>query len=163
VVDQVVERAEELARDLLAGSGRRWLHVQAVAARAAELAVMLPPADRSRVVAAAWLHDIGYAPTVARTGFHPLDAAIYLDSLGGFEPVIVRLVAHHSGASVEAEERGLASALSEYLRPRVDLLDVLTAADMTVGPDGMRVSAEARLTEILHRYANDDPVHRAVY
>jgi hypothetical protein len=31
-------------------------------------------------VAAAWLHDIGYAPAIAEsgTGFHPLDGARYL-------------------------------------------------------------------------------------
>ena len=30
------------------------------------------------MTAAAWLHDIGYAPAVDDTGFHPLDGARYL-------------------------------------------------------------------------------------
>ena len=30
------------------------------------------------LVAAAWLHDIGYAPELVETGFHPLDGARYL-------------------------------------------------------------------------------------
>ena len=34
------------------------------------------------LVAAAVLHDVGYAPTVALTGFHPLDDARYLAGLG---------------------------------------------------------------------------------
>jgi HD superfamily phosphodiesterase len=28
--------------------------------------------------AAAWLHDIGYSPEIAVSGFHPLDGARYL-------------------------------------------------------------------------------------
>ncbi|WP_406239339.1 hypothetical protein [Nocardia sp. NBC_01009] len=27
---------------------------------------------------AAWLHDIGYAPDIARIGFHPVDGAEFL-------------------------------------------------------------------------------------
>jgi hypothetical protein len=30
------------------------------------------------LVAAAWLHDIGYAPELAKTGFHPLDGSAAL-------------------------------------------------------------------------------------
>jgi HD superfamily phosphodiesterase len=49
-------------------------HVQAVAARAAELAASVEPVDRALLVAAAWLHDIGYAPDLIVTGFHPSTA-----------------------------------------------------------------------------------------
>ena len=34
------------------------------------------------LVAAPWLHDIGYAVEVTDTGFHPLDGACYLASPG---------------------------------------------------------------------------------
>ncbi len=40
------------------------------------------------LVAAAWLHDIGYAPEVTDTGFHPLDGARYLVGLGIAERVV---------------------------------------------------------------------------
>jgi HD superfamily phosphodiesterase len=61
------------------------------------------------LIAAAYLHDIGYAPTLARTGFHPLDGAVHLRELG--EERLAGLVAHHSGAETEARLRGLAGQL----------------------------------------------------
>jgi hypothetical protein len=53
----------------------------------------------------AYLHDIGYAPRLVRTGFHPLDGAEWLASMG--EIRLANLVAHHTGALHEAGERGL--------------------------------------------------------
>jgi HD domain len=48
---------------------RRWAHVQGVADRARGLAPVLG-ADAELIEAAAWLHDIGYAPGLATTGLH---------------------------------------------------------------------------------------------
>jgi HD superfamily phosphodiesterase len=63
-------QAERLARALLQQSlPRRWAHVQGVAARARSLAPVLG-ADADLLEAAAWLHDIGYAPGLADTGLH---------------------------------------------------------------------------------------------
>jgi hypothetical protein len=107
------------------------------------------------------LHDVGYAAEVARTRFHPVDGARYLVG-EGFPDVVVRLVAFHSGAVVEAEERGLLDQLHEFMEPPAELLDVLTAVDMTTSPDGLEVPARQRIAEILDRYGPDDPVHRAV-
>jgi HD superfamily phosphodiesterase len=54
--------AGHLARTLLQEAlPRRWAHVQGVAARARGLAPVLG-ADADLLEAAAWLHDIGYAP-----------------------------------------------------------------------------------------------------
>lgn len=44
------------------------------------------------LVAAAWLHDIGYAPSVRQTGFHPLDGAMFARS-AGFGELVASLVA----------------------------------------------------------------------
>lgn len=63
--------AAELAKSLLPPLGNRWLHTQAVAVRACEAAVAVPEGDRDLLVAAAWLHDIGYASELRDTGFHP--------------------------------------------------------------------------------------------
>jgi hypothetical protein len=125
------------------------------------LAEGLPDADRDTLVAAAWLHDVGYVPDLAHTGFHPLDGARFLQA-ERFPTVIVDLVAYHSGALFEAHERGLVDELSDFVAPPDDLLRRLTAADMTTGPNGARVSARARIAEILTRYPSNDPVHRAV-
>src|SRR5271170_2195439 len=56
---------------------RRWAHGQGVAARARSLAPILGT-DADLLEAAAWLHDIGYAPCLAATGLHALDGARYL-------------------------------------------------------------------------------------
>ena len=77
-MDTLASWAQQLARALLQEPlPRRWTHVQGVAARARGLAPVLG-ADADLLIAAAWLHDIGYAPDLAVTGLHALDGARYL-------------------------------------------------------------------------------------
>jgi putative nucleotidyltransferase with HDIG domain len=130
-----------------------------VAERAAALAAELPKQDRDDLVAAAWLHDVGYAAEVADTGFHPLDGARYLRRTGWPERV-VNLVAHHSGARFEAAERGMADELAEFPFEDSPLLDALALADLTVGPAGEPVTYDERIDDVLSRYEVGHPVHR---
>ena len=117
-MEKLAAWAQDLARTLLAGSlPRRWSHVQGVAARARGLAPT-PRRGRRAARAAAWLHDIGYVPELAQTGMHGLDGARYLRDVQHAEPLLCRLVAHHSCAVIEAEERGLADLLSRELPRR---------------------------------------------
>lgn len=51
--------------------------MQTVASRADEIGYVVSE-DTDVLVAAAWLRDIGYAPEVVDTGFHPLDGARWL-------------------------------------------------------------------------------------
>jgi HD superfamily phosphodiesterase len=155
--------AERVARELLAGPlPRRWAHTKGVAAQAKSLAGILGE-HADLITAAAWLHDIGYAPAVAATGFHPLDGARYLrDSLHA-DVRLCRLVAHHTCAVIEAEERGLAGALlAEFEPERPELADTLTYCDMTTGPDGRPLSVEERLAEIRTRYGRGHVVDRSI-
>jgi hypothetical protein len=70
--------AAELAEKMLAAElPRRWRHVRLVARRARWAAKQLSLSDDLAV--AAWLHDIGYAPELVETGFHPLDGAHLAD------------------------------------------------------------------------------------
>src|SRR5664280_353075 len=124
--------AAELARQRLGGMGNRWRHTQAVAARARSAGAAVEPHDRELLVAAGWLHDIGYADPVAYTGLHPLDGAEYLTRLG-FARRLVALVAHHSCARFEAAERGLTEPLETYVRETGPVADALIYADMTIG------------------------------
>ena len=155
--------AEQTARNLLSESlPRRWAHVQGVAATARTLAPVLGP-DTDLVTAAAWLHDIGYSPALADTGFHPLDGARYLRDTEHADAMLCRLVAHHSCAIIEAGERGLADVLSSEFDPAPDALSsVLTCCDMTTSPDGELVPAEQRLAEIHHRYGPGHLVSRSI-
>ena len=137
----------ELARRLLAGLSDRWDHTREVAARAQSVAAALANEDRELLLDAAWLHDIGYSPAVSRTGFHPLDGARYLLSIGASSD-LVGAVAHHSCAVFEAEERGLASELQAFPAPPEAVMDALAYADMTTGPTGRTVTVEDRLAEI---------------
>ena len=130
--------AERLVEPLLSPLGDRWLHTRAVAARASELSPAVPDVDRDLLVTAAWLHDIGYAESVAATGFHPLDGARYLSSVG-YPARLCALDAHHSSAACEAEERELLAALEEWPREESDVADALWTADMTTGPSGQRL------------------------
>jgi hypothetical protein len=155
--------AQDLARTLLADSlPRRWFHVQGVAAQAHSLAPNLGT-DAALLEAAAWLHDIGYLPELAVTGLHGLDGARYLRDVQHAEPLLCRLVAHHSCALIEAEERGLADVLTrEFTPPPRPLADALTFCDMTTSPDGEQVHVHHRLAEIHHRYGSGHLVSRSI-
>lgn len=151
--------AARLAEQLVSPLGRRWTHVQAVATRALALTDAVKSEQAETLVASAWLHDIGYAPELALTKFHPLDGARYLKN-HRWPDGIVNLVAHHSGARFEAAERGMTSALNEFPFADDPVLDALVTADLTTGPDGERLSYDERISEILNRYPAEDPVHR---
>jgi hypothetical protein len=108
--------------------------------------------------AAAWLHDIGYAPGLAVTGLHALDGARYLRDAQHADAMLCRLVAHDSCAIIEARERGLADVLSLEFDPApYALASVLTCCDMTISPDGELVPVEQRLAEIQDRYGPKAP------
>ena len=102
-------------------------------------------------MAAAWLHNIGYAPDLVETGFHPLDGARYLRSVG-VDGQAVSLVAYHSCAQIEADVRGLGAELASEFSPADSLLaDVLLYCDMTTGPGGAYVRPADRLVEVARR------------
>jgi HD superfamily phosphodiesterase len=86
------------------------------------------------LVAAVWLHDIGYAPDLVQTGFHPLDGARFL-RCAGVDGQVVSLMAYHSCARAEAAVRGLAAELAAEFTPAGPLLtDAPLYCDMTTGP-----------------------------
>jgi putative nucleotidyltransferase with HDIG domain len=155
----IVEVASELARDKLANMlPRRWLHVQAVALKAQKVGARLALEDADLLVAAAWLHDIGYAPDVSETGLHALDGARWLVRQG-FDRRLASLVANHSCALHEARERGLEGALAEeFPQENSPIADALWFVDMTTGPSGEEFDVVQRLAEIRERYGPNDVV-----
>lgn len=156
-VDDAAKLAESLLADTLP---RRWRHVRSVARRARWVAKQLSLSDD--LVAAAWLHDIGYAPELVETGFHPLDGARYLRRQG-FDGQVISLVAHHSCARIEADVRGLGAELTAEFPPADPALtEALLYCDMTTGPDGDYVRPADRLVEIRGRYGPDHEVTRFV-
>jgi hypothetical protein len=154
--------AEGIARAILEQPlPRRWAHTQGVAATARTLSPILGR-DADVVTAAAWLHDIGYASALQGCGFHPLDGARYLRDAERADPLLCRLVAHHSCACIEATERGLADELLREFKPApCGLTDALIYCDMTTGPLGQPMTVKERLAEIRDRYGADHMVTRA--
>jgi len=144
----------------LAPLGDRWAHSRGVALRAQEIAPAVNVDDRSMLLAAAYLHDVGYAPELVTHGFHPLDGALWLRQQG-FER-LAGLVAHHTGARFEAKAQGLADRLSAFHDERSAVSDALAYSDLTTGPAGERVTVAERLGEIERRYGRASVVVRAL-
>jgi hypothetical protein len=142
---------------------RRWAHSRGVASRAAEIGRILGK-EGDLLIAAAALHDVGYAPRLAATGFHPLDGARFLRDEHGADGRLVRLVANHSFALLEAEERGLREELAaEFpLLEEALLVDALVYCDMTTTPHGDQTTARERVAEIVGRYGADGIVGRFI-
>ena len=141
---------------------RRWAHVQGVAARARSLAPVLG-ADADLLEAAAWLHDIGYAPDLARRACTRSTApgtcatpSTPTPCCAGWSPITPT-------PSSKPSERGLADVLGLEFEPAPYLLSsVLTYCDMTTSPDGELVPVEQRLAEIHHRYGPGHLVSRSI-
>jgi hypothetical protein len=152
--------AERLAAELLRPLGDRHTHVRAVADRAREVGSVISNVETNLVVCAAYLHDIGYAPSLEVTGFHPLDGARWLHSRG--ESRLAGLVAHHSAAHCEAEVRGLAHELAEFPNELSIATDILAYCDATTGPTGEEMTLDERFEDVARRYGPDHPRTRAL-
>jgi HD superfamily phosphodiesterase len=118
--------ARRYSGDLLEELPSRWRHTEAVAHRAQVVGeqLQLSGDEADVLIAAAYLHDIGYAASVRGSGFHPLDGAVHLEMRGHRR--LARLVAHHSGARWEAELRGLGERLAAFDAERSVVADALT-------------------------------------
>lgn len=145
-----VTAARSLAASLLRSQPQRFRHVEGAARAAAHVSARLPDVHRDAVIAAAWLHDIGYAPELQRTGFHPVDGAAYLRE-GGWDDSIVRLVAHHSHCQLIAPYYGADTHLTAYAPIPGITADVLTFADLVSGVDGSGVTVADRIAELRAR------------
>ncbi len=153
--------AGEQARSLLSPLGDRWLHTKGVVERAQEVGQAFNEEDRVLLMAAAYLHDIGYAPSLNRSDFHPLDGAHYL--LAHNQPRLASLVAYHSEAQYEAHLRGLTTELEKIPHEHSAIAEALTYCDMTIGPTGSPLSFKERLTNIFQRYDETHIVNQAIH
>lgn len=154
----IVDWAQAVAEELLSPLGRRWTHVEHVAQRAGELGAVAGK-DLPALVAAAYLHDIGYAPALAAARFHPLDGARFVRQHG--HERLALLIAHHTGARIEAKLRGFDGYLEEFPFDDCDLVRALTYCDLTTGPNGERMTIRERVAEICDRYGSTHPATRS--
>ena len=143
----LVTRARAVAADVLRDDAALLQHSARSAAQAAELARRIPHSRGSEVVAAAWLHDIGYAPQLQRTGFHPLDGALFLMT-GDWPERVIRLVAHHSLASLEAPFYGVGHHLGVIEAVTGPDADILVSADLDGGSGEPAPTVDERLARM---------------
>ncbi len=148
------------AEKLLAPLGDRWVHVRGVARQAAQVSVILPPSERDVLLAVAYLHDLGYAPSLVETGLHALDGARHLRGLG--HERLAGLVAYHSGSRREAELRGLLAELAAFEDEASDTAMALTYCDMTTSATGAVVTFPERLADVERRYGADHVVSQSL-
>lgn len=149
--DAAVDPARAFAQEALADLPDRLRHSEAVAQRARAICATIDPADRPTLVAAAFLHDVGYSQIAMDTGFHPVDGA-RLVLHRGWPPRIAALIAHHSGADFAARELGLAGALAEFPDECSTVTDALLYADQSTGPRGEPLDAAERIKRSLQRH-----------
>ncbi|MEU7768586.1 HD domain-containing protein [Nocardia sp. NPDC049190] len=141
MTDDLVGWAEKTAREYLRDLPRRLSHVEGVVRRA-ELVVDLVD-NAEMLVAAAWLHDVGYSAAIAHTGFHPVDGAELLRRERA--PLrLCALVANHSCAHVEGRRRRIDIGWPDE---RSLLRDALWWADITTTPTGGVTDVRSRIDE----------------
>ncbi len=160
VAQSVPAWAEQVSRRLLQPLGARWRHTKGVVKRAQVVGGVLELGEADVLIAAAFLHDIGYAPELAQTGFHPVDGAGFVRTCG-YER-LAGLVAYHSASEAEAGERRLLSVLSGFEDEGSLLSRALTYCDLTADREGRRVEPSARIAEVRDRYSPEAPEARAL-
>lgn len=157
---------ESLVRQLLSGDPRRLSHVLGVVRTAHEVIGHLGQNAQfvRNLNTAALFHDIGYAPDLRITGFHPLDGALFLAQHGA-DPEVVTAVLFHTAASSEALSH--VEAASHYRElgtqaPSSLLLDVLTFSDLRTSPSGELITIQERVGDIANRYGSNHHVTRNI-
>jgi hypothetical protein len=156
----LTEWAALWAEGFLGTLGERWNHTLAVVTRAHEMSGQLGLPDGDVLVAAAYVHDVGYAPQARVSGFHPLDGARQLRDAG--QDRLAGLVANHGGAAEEAWLRGLHHELEAFTAEDTLVARVLDYCDLTVGPAGETVTPNERLAEVEAPYGPEHVVARGL-
>lgn len=153
--------AERLAARLLCADPGRLRHVRTAGAVALLVADCVPERHLDLLLAATVLHDIGYAPQVRDSGFHPLDGARWLLA-NGADPRVAGAVGHHSEALALAATAEHRAALSALAAPPQAVADVITYADQTTAPDGRRIDPVRRVVDRRRRKPPADAAQWAV-
>lgn len=81
-----LEWAERVATELLAPLEACWRHTMRVVQRAQSFRDALDGDELEVLLAAAYLHDIRYAPELAEADFRPLDGARFARDAGHDRP-----------------------------------------------------------------------------
>ena len=150
--------ARAVAEEHLAAVPRRWHHALGVLRRAEAVAPRLG-ADGDLLLAAAAVHDIGFAPEATAIGFPAVDGARFLEKHGAPRR-LVHLVAHSAYSALEGDLRGFGAEYADFEDERSPVRDALWSCCLTTGPDGEPVTLDERIAEWSIRYAGDAVIAR---
>ena len=155
---QFAQWAYDFARSKLAQQDpKRWAHVEAGVRLAHEIAGCVG-GDANLLAGVVALHDIGKAPDLVRTGFWPLDGALFLDRLGAHR--VAGLVANFGGSGIEARMRGYDAEYEQFPDESSAVRDALWHCCLMRGPGGEPLTLDDRLVEAAKRYAHDPIISR---
>jgi len=132
----------------LANNPKRVAHVLEISRRVRETAekLGLRGAQLELAECAALLHDIGYWEPIAKTGFHPIDGARFLEEHQ--EPELAAYIIGHSCSPEEGELSGFPGIRQD---PSL-IAKLITYWDVQVKQGGEVVSYSERFADIISRY-----------
>jgi hypothetical protein len=150
--DRLAEWAVSFAEELIAPTlPERWAHDLAVIAKARRFAAGLGEEDADALIAAAALHDVGFAPAAIDCAFQPLDGARHLAG-AGVPMRICALIANCVSARVEGRLRGFGEAYGDLPDEKGPVRDALWAACITTDSSGGDIDVDERIDLWPSRY-----------
>ena len=122
--------------------------------------------EKLDLIELAYLHKIGFSHKTIKTGFEPLDGALYCKNMN-YSSEVVTAVMFCSGA-LEIVERNFSDLLNIYLEykyyitPKTELyIDLITYCDLHRSAYGEKISFQEKLVEVqtsfgeTHNYCNN--------
>ncbi|MEN8907978.1 MAG: HD domain-containing protein, partial [Clostridiales bacterium] len=142
-MNDIIKWSQQEADKLLKDLPIRLKHVKGVVKQAYRVGQIFNENEKNILIETAYLHDIGYAVSLNKTGFHPLDGAVFIKN-NGLDRV-ASLVAYHTGALFEARLRNLEDELVKFEKEDSLLADALNYCDMTTSSTGELITFEERI------------------
>ncbi|MGF9891459.1 hypothetical protein ABEX78_22610 [Priestia megaterium] len=116
--------------------------------------------DKLELIELAYLHKIGFSPKTLKTGFEPLDGALYCKEKN-YPLEIVSAVMFYSGA-FEIVKRNFPDLMNVYLEHKYSMtsktelyIDLLTYCDLHRSYSGLKLTFTEKLKEISYYYGED--------
>lgn len=150
---------DNLAASLFPEGSTRLAHMRRVSEMSTRIArqLKLPAEQADKLITAALFHDVGYSEKLKRTGFHPLDGAVFLAHLGVDEE-IVETVLWHSSTIHDITYLPEIKAVYDKLTPRPEnsfMLKIVSFSDFRSSPVGEAFSFGQRISELMERYGTE--------
>lgn len=150
---------DELAASFFPADSTRLAHMRQASKTARRLVSQMnyDSETAQKIVTAALFHDVGYSEKLNKTGFHPLDGAVYLAHCNAPEDMIMAVL-WHSSTPIEIENMPeMKRIYSQFPAPNYDCPIHKTVAycDFRTSPVGESYSFGQRIVELENRFGMD--------